>query len=737
VQQGLGCAAGSPNCSADPRFTLDPDNYTNVFGSGYPICIPSTVPRTVTIALPAVIGISGLALGTVARANLDGTGDALCPTTNRTVNGGQPVDDSRRFAPIMLGDSITAEGNFERVNGVQFMSAHSTMIGNNALATKNDPSQPDYIFIDELGIDAAGFENQRNRTLFIGFATKAPNDVVIWSIHRDPTTGEAHEFPLATVVGCDIATGGGCGGQGLVGAGNRIWKIRHDVDFLRATDPKLDPCVHLRNDLRFSALNICPNSATSAGANHNEQFSILSPMPREVQARTGHKLANPNMVTLDVNGQPAANGQYLFPLGANLGGVGFPEMVEIDLNTMNKSTSFTGIPWMLDRRLSPGGCNAPCEATPQPLDPFPWEGYDPRSQASVPTASLTDSNYTATTLTDARNRILSYVTVAGGLERRQGNGFESPAAGNFNGNATVLALPSVDSAFIPFGETPLVNLNATQAPVAVADTSTVVQGASVSIPVLGNDSDPDGGTLSVTGVTAVTPLAAGTVTVTNNGGDVTFVASANFSGVANFTYTISDGQGGTATASVSVTVSLGPNQPPVANADSATTAFNTAVTFAVLANDTDPNGNALSLVSVTPGTGGTPAIAINGTSVTFTPAAGFSGPATFTYTVSDGSAQATGNVTVTVGSAATVTVTLSDFIVNGSEWRLAGTDSTIGATITVTLNRTGAQIGTAVVSTARTWTMRVRNSPNVAVAGDTVSISSTDGATRQATVRLR
>ena len=43
IQQGLGCLAGAGNCSPDPRFALDPDNYTNVFSTGYPICIPSTV----------------------------------------------------------------------------------------------------------------------------------------------------------------------------------------------------------------------------------------------------------------------------------------------------------------------------------------------------------------------------------------------------------------------------------------------------------------------------------------------------------------------------------------------------------------------------------------------------------------------------------------------------------------------------------------------------------------------
>src|SRR5205814_3803222 len=35
IQQGSGCA-GSDNCSADPRFGVDPDNYTITFSTGYP-----------------------------------------------------------------------------------------------------------------------------------------------------------------------------------------------------------------------------------------------------------------------------------------------------------------------------------------------------------------------------------------------------------------------------------------------------------------------------------------------------------------------------------------------------------------------------------------------------------------------------------------------------------------------------------------------------------------------------
>jgi hypothetical protein len=92
IQQGLGCAAGSPNCSADPRFTLDGDNYTNVFSTGYPLCIPSTVSRS----FPNTLGLGV----TTTQAAANGSGDVLCPQTNRpAVN--VPVPDSRRFALLV------------------------------------------------------------------------------------------------------------------------------------------------------------------------------------------------------------------------------------------------------------------------------------------------------------------------------------------------------------------------------------------------------------------------------------------------------------------------------------------------------------------------------------------------------------------------------------------------------------------------------------------------------------
>lgn len=94
------------------------------------------------------------------------------------------------------------------------------------------------------------------------------------------------------------------------------------------------------------------------------------------------------------------------------------------------------------------------------------------------------------------------------------------------------------------------NLSVNCAPDAVDDMASTVNGIPVTINVLANDSDPNGDTLTVT---SVTQPANGTAT--NNGnGTVTYDPDCAFQGTDTFTYTISDGQGGMDTATVSVRV---------------------------------------------------------------------------------------------------------------------------------------------------------------------------------------
>jgi VCBS repeat-containing protein len=296
-------------------------------------------------------------------------------------------------------------------------------------------------------------------------------------------------------------------------------------------------------------------------------------------------------------------------------------------------------------------------------------------------------------------------------------------------------------------------------PVARNDAAATNEDSPVSVPapgVLNNDSDPDAGdSLTVTAVH--TSGTIGAITAWNAAGSFTYDPNGKFeylkagrSATDSFTYTVSDGHGGTDTATVTITIngaddaptdisldnsSVAENQPsgtlvgsfstadadtgdtftyslvsgtgdndnasftiagnrlrtaasfdyetrnsysirvrttdsgalyyeevfiititngndlPVAVDDSDTTPADTPVTIDVLHNDSDPDGDALTVASVTQGADGS--VTNNGDDVTYTPDPGFSGTDSFTYTVSDGrggtdTATVTVNVTTTL-----------------------------------------------------------------------------------------
>lgn len=183
-------------------------------------------------------------------------------------------------------------------------------------------------------------------------------------------------------------------------------------------------------------------------------------------------------------------------------------------------------------------------------------------------------------------------------------------------------------------------------PVAMDDMATTEAGNSVMVNVLGNDEDPDGDHLAITGVTQG---GNGAVAITDNGASVTYMPNAGFIGSDDFTYTVNDGTD-EASAMVMVTVTAPPppaNNPPVAMDDEGVTDEGEAVTLAVLANDSDVDRDSLTVTEVTQGAYG--AVVINnGVTVTYTPNAGFTGEDQFMYTVSDGEAADTATVMIDV-----------------------------------------------------------------------------------------
>lgn len=115
-----------------------------------------------------------------------------------------------------------------------------------------------------------------------------------------------------------------------------------------------------------------------------------------------------------------------------------------------------------------------------------------------------------------------------------------------------------------------------------------------------------------------------------------------------------------------------PNQPPVAQNDTAITSADTSVTVDLLANDSDPDGDALAVIEVSQPANGT--VSLDGRNATYLPAGGFVGSDSFTYTVSDnrgGTAGATVFLTVDPAGTATVGVAGIDLTATsaGKNWK--------------------------------------------------------------------
>lgn len=183
-------------------------------------------------------------------------------------------------------------------------------------------------------------------------------------------------------------------------------------------------------------------------------------------------------------------------------------------------------------------------------------------------------------------------------------------------------------------------------PLAVNDSATVNQGGSVTISVLSNDSDPDGNNVTISSVGAAAHGVA-----TKSGSSILYTPTATYTGTDSFNYTINDGFNGTATATVTVTVK------PVTSVNHAPTAVydivsvpslrtNNIVAISPLKNDSDVDGNTLTVVSFTKPTRGS--VTQSGNVLTFT--ATSSGQDSFYYTISDGfGGTATAPIWLTIG----------------------------------------------------------------------------------------
>ncbi len=192
--------------------------------------------------------------------------------------------------------------------------------------------------------------------------------------------------------------------------------------------------------------------------------------------------------------------------------------------------------------------------------------------------------------------------------------------------------------------------------------------------VLANDLiTPDTGeTLKITGFAGLS--AGGSLTINAAQDRLLYTPAANFFGTETFTYTISDGNGGTDQATVTITV-MEANDPPVATNDvfaAVEDSFDVDNVIFVLANDStagDPDETLLIVDVSTPDQGGTVTIATDKRSLLYAPATNFFGTERFTYQITDGNgglAEATVTVTVQATNDPPTAVNDSASVVKGS-----------------------------------------------------------------------
>ena len=264
--------------------------------------------------------------------------------------------------------------------------------------------------------------------------------------------------------------------------------------------------------------------------------------------------------------------------------------------------------------------------------------------ANPDTATINEDSSTTVNVvandTDTEGDSLTITTVSAdsGSATIVANQIQYTPQADYNGTAVVTYTVSDGEAATSATLNITIN-SVNDAPVASPDTATILEdAAATNINVLGNDTDVENDTLSISAVTATSG------TVTSSAGDVIYTPEANFSGQASVTYTLSDG---TDTTNGVLTITVTPvNDAPVANPDTTTILEDASATsINVLSNDTDEENDTLSISAVT-ATSGT--VTSSAGDVIYTPDANFSGQVTINYTLSDGTDTANGVLTITV-----------------------------------------------------------------------------------------
>ena len=293
-----------------------------------------------------------------------------------------------------------------------------------------------------------------------------------------------------------------------------------------------------------------------------------------------------------------------------------------------------------------GGGTLPCDLTPGDA----WAAVDSRfgvSQGQVTQDQLAQVDFAPdascnTTWDGAPAPAIIHATFSPPCDAPVGTYANVPIVGTVSGPPMQpIVTPSIT----------FVVQDANCAPVAGNDAYTTDQGTTLTVDapgVLANDTDADADELA-----AIQQSSASNGTAVMDGsGSFTYTPDAGFVGTDSFTYWATDGLAHSDLATVTITVNP-VDQPPVAQDDSFATGQDTPLMVAapgVLANDSDPDGDALTAVLATGPADGSVTLGPDG-SFLYIPVSGFSGTDGFTYRANDGTLDSSlATVTITVNA---------------------------------------------------------------------------------------
>jgi hypothetical protein len=353
-------------------------------------------------------------------------------------------------------------------------------------------------------------------------------------------------------------------------------------------------------------------------------------------------LAVPTVTSINPTSGPAAGGTSVTITGTNFTGllaVSFGGLSAAAL-TVNSATQVTATapaaaPGTVDVTVTTAAGTSATSAADQFSYPVPAPTVTAISPASGPPAGGTTVTLTGSGFTGA---------AAVSFGSAQGTIVQIVSDTQMTVSAPAAAVPGTVDVTVTNGY-------GVPSPTSPADQFTYASTSGPTVTSLQPTSSPTagGGMVHVIGTnfTAPATLFFGTTGVSaqvTSGTDLGAPAPAHAAGVVDVTVQTAGGTSPTSAADEFLY-----NDPPVANNDSASTRRNTPVVIAVLANDSDPNGDPLTVTAISQGPFNGSAVINADNTVTFTPTTGFMGTGGFGYTISDGhGGTASANVVVTV-----------------------------------------------------------------------------------------